>query len=165
MQKRGIYEQIVRVLENNGGLILSHIAIFVFYSYLFLAHWKPNSGLVKLLQAHGSTAQVISIAAVLTAALLTWWGEKVLFRLKEREDFRRLEHRVAELESSDTEKKVLIAELKAGDAEKDAHIAEKDARIAEKDARIAEKDARIAELVTRIAALENQNTPAQPEQH
>ena len=47
MQKRGIYEQIVRVLENNGGLILSHIAILAFYSYLFLAHWKPNNGLVN----------------------------------------------------------------------------------------------------------------------
>ena len=157
MQKRGIYEQIVRVLENSGGLILSHIAIFAFYGYLFLAHWKPNSGLVKLLQAHGSTAQVISIAAVLTAALLTWWGEKVLFRLKERDDFRRLEHRVSELESSDAEKRVLIAELKARDAEKEA-------RIAQKDARLAEKDARIAELLARNAALENQNTPAQPEQ-
>ena len=66
LQKRGIYQQIVRVLESHGGLILSHIAIFFFYGYLFLAHWKPNSGLVKLLQAHGSTAQVVSIAAILT---------------------------------------------------------------------------------------------------
>lgn len=158
MQKRGIYEQIVRVLENNGGLILSHIAILAFYSYLFLAHWKPNNGLVKLLQTHGSTAQVVSIAAVLTAALLTWWGEKVLFRLKEREHLEHLEHRVAALESSDAEKNVLIAQLKASDAEKDA-------RLAEKDARIAEKDARIAELLTRNAALGNQQAPSQPEHH
>ena len=92
---------------------------------------------------------------ILTQA--AWWGEKVLFRLKERDDFRRLEHRVSELESSDAEKRVLIAELKARDAEKEA-------RIAQKDARLAEKDARIAELLARNAALENQNTPVQPEQ-
>ena len=153
LQKRGIYQQIVRVLESHGGLILSHIAIFFFYGYLFLAHWKPNSGLVKLLQAHGSTAQVVSIAAILTGALLIWWGEKVLFRLKEREELEHLRHLVAELQPQAAKVSLL-----------EQQNAEKDARIAEKDARNAEKDAHIAELASRIAALENQKAPSQPAQ-
>ena len=139
LQKRGIYQQIVRVLESHGGLILSHIAIFFFYGYLFLAHWKPNSGLVKLLQTHGSTAQVVSIAAILTGALLIWWGEKVLFRLKEREELEHLRHLVAELQPLPAK----VALLEQQNAEKDARLAEKDARIAQ---------------------LENQKAPSQPAQ-
>ena len=139
LQKRGIYEQIVRVLEGHGGLILSHIAIFFFYGYLFLAHWKPNSVLVKLLQVHGSTAQVVSIAAVLTGALFIWWGEKVLFRLKEREEFEHLKHRVAELEPQAAK----AALLEQQNAELVAHN---------------------AELVARVAQLENQKAPSQPAQ-
>ena len=146
LQKRGIYQQIVRVLESHGGLILSHIAIFFFYGYLFLAHWKPNSGLVKLLQAHGSTAQVVSIAAILTGALLIWWGEKVLFRLKEREELEHLRHLVAELKPLNA--KVALLEQQS----------------AEQAARIAEKDALLAEQAARIAELENQKTPSQPAQ-
>ena len=146
LQKRGIYQQIVRVLESHGGLILSHIAIFFFYGYLFLAHWKPNSGLVKLLQAHGSTAQVVSIAAILTGALLIWWGEKVLFRLKEREELEHLRHLVAELQPLPAK----VAFLEEQNAEQAARIAEQAARLAEKNARIAE--------------LENQKAPSQPAQ-
>ena len=153
LQKRGIYQQIVRVLESHGGLILSHIAIFFFYGYLFLAHWKPNSGLVKLLQAHGSTAQVVSIAAILTGALLIWWGEKVLFRLKEREELEHLRHLVAELQP-----------LPAKVAFLEEQNAEQAARIAEQAAHNAELASRNAELASRNAELENQKTPSQPAQ-
>ena len=146
LQKRGIYQQIVRVLESHGGLILSHIAIFFFYGYLFLAHWKPNSGLVKLLQTHGSTAQVVSIAAILTGALLIWWGEKVLFRLKEREELEHLRHLVAELKPQAAK----VSLLEQQNAEQAAHIAE--------------QAALNAELVSRVAELENQKAPSQPEQ-
>ena len=104
-------------------------------------------------------------------------GEKVLFRLKEREELEHLRHLVAELEQLPAKVALLeqhnaelerlaakIALLELRNAEKDARIAEKDARIAEKDARIAEKDARIAQLIARIAELKNQKALAQPEE-
>ena len=80
-------------------------------------------------------------------------GEKVLFRLKEREELEHLRHLVAELKP-----------LAAKAALLEQQNAEKDARIAEKEARHAELVARHAELVARIAELENQKTPSQPEE-
>ena len=73
-------------------------------------------------------------------------GEKVLFRLKEREELEHLRHLVAEL-------KPLAAK---------AALLEQQS--AEKEARIAEQDARIAELASRIAELKNQKAPSQPEE-
>ena len=73
-------------------------------------------------------------------------GEKVLFRLKEREELEHLRHLVAEL-------KLLAAKVPLLEQQK-----------AEKDARIAQLVARHAELVARNTQLENEKTPSQPEQ-
>ena len=73
MQKRSI---IVRFLENNGGPILGILALITFSVHLILAHLQPNSGWVKLLQAHGSAAQVLSVVVVLLVACITWGFKK-----------------------------------------------------------------------------------------
>ena len=119
MGKNGKVENNVRYLGNDGGPILGILAFLAFIGYLILAHVQPKSGLVKLLQAHGSTAQVVSVAVVLLAALITWGIQKVLFKIRERERLITrntelaieaakvplLEQRIAELE-------VLVTELR-----------------------------------------------------
>ena len=74
-----------------------------------------------------------------TGALLIWWGEKVLFRLKEREELEHLRHLVAELKPQAAK----VSLLEQQNAEQAAHI---------------------AELVARVAELENQKAPSQPAQ-
>ena len=119
MGKNGKVENNVRYLGNDGGPILGIVALVAFVGYLILAHVQPKSGLVTLLHAHGSTAQVVSVAVVLFAAVITWGIQKVLFRIRERERLINrnteleieaakvplLEQRIAELE-------VLVAELR-----------------------------------------------------
>ncbi len=101
-QKRRTFENFVRHLENNGGPLLALIALLAFIVYLVFAHFYPNAVVVKTLQAHGSAAQVVSIAVVLLVALSMWGVEKMLFKIAEREQLRNrnaeLEARVAELE-------------------------------------------------------------------
>ncbi len=90
----------VRHLENNGGPRLALIALLAFIVYLVYAHFYPNAVVVKTLQAHGSAAQVVSVAVVLLVALTMWGVQKMLFRIEERE---RLRNRNAELEARNTE--------------------------------------------------------------
>ena len=132
-QKRRTFENFVRHLENNGGPLLALIALLAFIVYLVFAHFYPNAVVVKTLQAHGSAAQVVSIAVVLLVALSMWGVEKMLFKIAEREQLR---NRNAELEARNSELEARIAYLK----------------------RIAELEARIAELEARIVKLENQRT-------
>ena len=130
-QKRRTFENFVRHLENNGGPLLALIALLAFIVYLVFAHFYPNAVVVKTLQAHGSAAQVVSIAVVLLVALSLWGVEKMLFKIAEREQLR---NRNAELEARNSELEARIAYLE----------------------RIAELEARIAELEARIVELENQ---------
>ena len=123
-QKRRTFENFVRHLENNGGPLLALIALVAFIVYLVFAHFYPNAVVVKTLQAHGSAAQVVSIAVVLLVALSMWGVEKMLFKIAEREQLRNrnaeLEARVAELEAQAARVQILearIAELEARNAE------------------------------------------------
>ena len=141
-QKRRTFENFVRHLENNGGPLLALIALVAFIVYLVFAHFYPNAVVVKTLQAHGSAAQVVSIAVVLLVALSLWGVEKMLFKIAEREQLR---NRNAELE---------------------ARNSELEARFAYLEARIAELEARDAEKTARIAELENQRAqPNEAERH
>ncbi len=132
MQKRSI---IVRFLENNGGPILGILALITFGVHLILAHLQPNSGWVKLLQAHGSAAQVLSVVVVLLVACITWGIQKVLFKIKEREELRDLVAKQA----------TRIAELEP------------------QAARVPQLEQQVADLVARVAQLENQKTQRPPE--
>ena len=132
MQKRSI---IVRFLENNGGPILGILALITFGVHLLLAHLQPNSGWVKLLQVHGSAAQVLSVVVVLLVACITWGIQKVLFKIKEREELRDLVAKQA----------TRIAELEP------------------QAARVPQLEQQVADLVARVAQLENQKTPRPPE--
>ena len=132
MQKRSI---IVRFLENNGGSILGILALITFGVHLILAHLQPNSGWVKLLQAHGSAAQVLSVVVVLLVACITWGIQKVLFKIKEREELRDLVAKQA----------TRIAELEP------------------QAARVPQLEQQVADLVARVAQLENQKTQRPPE--
>ena len=136
MQKRSI---IVRFLENNGGPLLGILALITFSVHLTLAHLQPNSRWVKLLQVHGSAAQVLSVVVVLLVACITWGIQKVLFKIKEREALKTLvEEQAAQL----AKQAALIDELKAN-AAKVPHL-----------------EQQIAELA---AQLENQKTQRPPE--
>ena len=132
MQKRSI---IVRFLENNGGPILGILALITFGVHLILAHLQPNSGWVKLLQAHGSAAQVLSVVVVLLVACITWGIQKVLFKIKEREELRDLVAKQA----------TRIAELEP------------------QAARVPQLEQQVADLVARVAQLENQKAQRPPE--
>lgn len=132
MQKRSI---IVRFLENNGGSILGILALITFGVHLILAHLQPNSGWVKLLQAHGSAAQVLSVVVVLLVSCITWGIQKVLFKIKEREELRDLVAKQA----------TRIAELEP------------------QAARVPQLEQQVADLVARVAQLENQKTQRPPE--
>ena len=132
MQKRSI---IVRFLENNGGPILGILALITFGVHLILAHLQPNSGWVKLLQVHGSAAQVLSVVVVLLVACITWGIQKVLFKIKEREELRDLVAKQA----------TRIAELEP------------------QAARVPQLEQQVADLVARVAQLENQKTQRPPE--
>ena len=136
MQKRSI---IVRFLENNGGPILGILALITFSVHLILAHLQPNSGWVKLLQVHGSAAQVLSVVVVLLVACITWGIQKVLFKIKEREALKTL---VEEQAAQIAEQAALIDELKASAA------------------KVPNLEQQIAELA---AQLENQKTQRPPE--
>ena len=136
MQKRSI---IVRFLENNGGPILGILALITFGVHLLLAHLQPNSGWVKLLQVHGSAAQVLSVVVVLLVACITWGIQKVLFKIKEREALKTL---VEEQAAQIAEQAALIDELKASAA------------------KVQNLEQQIAELA---AQLENQKTQRPPE--
>ena len=136
MQKRSI---IVRFLENNGGPILGILALITFSVHLILAHLQPNSGWVKLLQVHGSAAQVLSVVVVLLVACITWGIQKVLFKIKEREALKTL---VEEQAAQIAEQAALIDELKASAA------------------KVQNLEQQIAELA---AQLENQKTQRPPE--
>ena len=136
MQKRSI---IVRFLENNGGPILGILALITFGVHLILAHLQPNSGWVKLLQVHGSAAQVLSVVVVLLVACITWGIQKVLFKIKEREALKTL---VEEQAAQIAEQAALIDELKASAA------------------KVQNLEQQIAELA---AQLENQKTQRPPE--
>ncbi len=136
MQKRSI---IVRFLENNGGPILGILALITFSVHLILAHLQPNSGWVKLLQAHGSAAQVLSVVVVLLVACITWGIQKVLFKIKEREALKTL---VEEQAAQIAKQAALIDELKASAA------------------KVPNLEQQIAELA---AQLENQKTQRPPE--
>ena len=136
MQKRSI---IVRFLENNGGPLLGILALITFSVHLILAHLQPNNWWVKLLQVHGSAAQVLSVVVVLLVACITWGIQKVLFKIKEREALKTLvEEQAAQL----AKQAALIDELKAN-AAKVPHL-----------------EQQIAELA---AQLENQKTQRPPE--
>ena len=132
MQKRSI---IVRFLENNGGPILGILALITFGVHLILAHLQPNSGWVKLLQVHGSAAQVLSVVVVLLVSCITWGIQKVLFKIKEREELRDLVAKQA----------TRIAELEP------------------QAARVPQLEQQVADLVARVAQLENQKTQRPPE--
>ena len=132
MQKRSI---IVRFLENNGGPILGILALITFGVHLILAHLQPNSGWVKLLQVHGSAAQVLSVVVVLLVACITWGIQKVFFKIKEREELRDLVAKQA----------TRIAELEP------------------QAARVPQLEQQVADLVARVAQLENQKTQRPPE--
>ena len=139
MQKRSI---IVRFLENNGGPILGILALITFSVHLILAHLQLNSGWVKLLQAHGSAAQVLSVVVVLLVACITWGIQKVLFKIKEREALKTLvEDQAAEI----TKQATRIAELEP------------------QAARVPQLEQQVADLVARVAQLENQKTQRPPE--
>lgn len=136
MQKRSI---IARFLENNGGPILGILALITFSVHLILAHLQPNSRWVKLLQVHGSAAQVLSVVVVLLVACITWGIQKVLFKIKEREALRDL---VEEQAAQIAKQAALINELKANAA------------------RVPQLEQQVAELA---AQLENQKTQRPPE--
>ena len=136
MQKRSI---IARFLENNGGPLLGILALITFSVHLTLAHLQPNNWWVKLLQVHGSAAQVLSVVVVLLVACITWGIQKVLFKIKEREALKTLvEEQAAQL----AKQAALIDELKAN-AAKVPHL-----------------EQQIAELA---AQLENQKAQRPPE--
>ena len=125
----------MRFLENNGGPILGILALITFSVHLILAHLQPNSGWVKLLQVHGSAAQVLSVVVVLLVACITWGIQKVLFKIKEREELRDLVAKQA----------TRIAELEP------------------QAARVPQLEQQVADLVARVAQLENQKTQRPPE--
>ena len=129
----------MRFLENNGGPILGILALITFGVHLILAHLQPNSGWVKLLQVHGSAAQVLSVVVVLLVACITWGIQKVLFKIKEREALKTL---VEEQAAQIAEQAALIDELKASAA------------------KVQNLEQQIAELA---AQLENQKTQRPPE--
>lgn len=116
-QKSRTFENFVRHLENNGGPLLALIALVAFSVYLVFAHFYPNAVVVKTLQAHGSAAQVVSIAVVLLVALSMWGIEKMLFKIAEREQLR---NRNAELEARNSELEARLAYLEARNAELEA---------------------------------------------
>lgn len=116
-QKSRTFENFVRHLENNGGPLLALIALVAFSVYLVFAHFYPNAVVVKTLQAHGSAAQVVSIAVVLLVALSMWGVEKMLFKIAEREQLR---NRNAELEARNSELEARLAYLEARNAELEA---------------------------------------------
>ena len=142
-QKNRTFGNIARHLENNGGPILALVALLAFIVYLVYAHFYPNAVVVKTLQAHGSSAQVVSVAVVLFVAFTMWGGQKVLFKIAERE---RLKDRNARLEESLESQAARVQILERLHAEQKAHIAEQKAHIAEQKAHIAEQEARIVEL-------------------
>ena len=127
-QKNRTFGNIVLHLENNGGPILAFVALLAFIVYLLYAHFYPNAVVVKTLQAHGSAAQVVSVAVVLFVAFTMWGGQKVLFKIAERE---RLKDRNARLEERVTELEARVARvpiLERLNAEQKAHIAELEER-------------------------------------
>lgn len=143
-QKNRTFGNIVLHLENNGGPILAFVALLAFIVYLVYAHFYPNAVVVKTLQVHGSAAQVVSVAVVLFVAFTMWGGQKVLFKIAERE---RLKDRNAKLEESLESQAARIqilerrnTELESQDAEQKAHIAEQEARIAELEAQKAQQN-------------------------
>lgn len=132
MQKRSI---IARFLENNGGPLLGILALITFSVHLILAHLQPNNWWVKLLQVHGSAAQVLSVVVVLLVACITWGIQKVLFKIKEREELRDLV----------TKQAARIAELEP------------------QAARVPQLEQQVADLGARVAQLESQKTQRPPE--
>ena len=149
-EKPSKFENLMRLLDNNGGPVLALLALLAFVVYLVYAHVYPTNAVVKTLERHGSAAQVVSVAFILLVALVAWGYRKVLFKIAEREQLR---ERVIRSEAHTAEWKERATQLEARNAELE------DSK--------AELEDSNAELRARIAELENgrQQPPDEEEQH
>ena len=142
-EKPSKFENLMRLLDNNGGPVLAFLALLAFIVYLVYAHFHPANAAVKTLERHGSAAQVVSVAFVLFVALAAWGYRKVLFKIAEREQLR---ERVIRSEAHTAEWKERATQLEARNAELENSKAELEDSKAELEDSNAELRARIAEL-------------------
>ena len=141
-EKPSKFENLMRLLDNNGGPVLAFLALLAFLAYLTYAHFYPTNAVVKTLERHGSAAQVVSVAFILLVALVAWGYRKVLFKIAEREQLRerviRSEAHTAEWKERATQAEARKAELENSKAELENSKAELENSNAELRARIAE---------------------------
>ncbi len=134
-EKPSKFENLMRLLDNNGGPVLAFLALLAFLAYLTYAHVYPTNAVVKTLERHGSAAQVVSVAFILLVALVAWGYRKVLFKIAEREQLR---ERVIRSEAHTAEWKARATQLEARNAELEDSKTELEDSNAELRARIAE---------------------------
>ena len=76
-------DTILRHVESLGGVKIALTTLALFVGYVIAASIFPDTGIVKALQAHSSTGQVVALFGVILLALLELGGRTMLFRIKE----------------------------------------------------------------------------------
>ena len=97
-------DTILRHVESIGGVKIALTTLILFVGYVILASNYPNFFIVKALQQHGSTGQVVALFGVIALALGYLGVRKMLFRTKESRQIEELSQIVSALQEADVQK-------------------------------------------------------------